>query len=172
MRHLAGAMIGAVVVALLAAGCTPEPAPSPSPTGFASEEEAFAAAEATYRAYVDALNQVDLSDPATFEAVYEQLSGSALADERKSLTTLHAEGSIVEGETVLSGFWNKSGTDPLTGIGCLDVSAVSLTDASGASLVDPNRPSKYALELTFSPDADGRSLRINSSMAVTDARCE
>ncbi len=50
---------------------------------FASEEEAFAAAEETYRAYVDALNQVDLSDPETFEAVYAWTTGDANADERK-----------------------------------------------------------------------------------------
>ncbi|HOQ22628.1 MAG TPA: hypothetical protein PLN62_09415, partial [Microbacterium sp.] len=63
--------VGAALLALaLVTGCAPEPAPTPTPTGFASDDEAFAAAEATYRAYVDALNAVDLSDPATFEPVY------------------------------------------------------------------------------------------------------
>ena len=50
---------------------------------FATEEEAFAAAEETYREYVDALNQVDLSDPETFEAVYAWTTGDANAKERE-----------------------------------------------------------------------------------------
>jgi hypothetical protein len=66
-RRFAAAATLALALALTTA-CAPDPAPTPSPTGFASQEEAFAAAEATYRAYVDALNAVDLSDPATFEA--------------------------------------------------------------------------------------------------------
>ena len=37
-------------------GVHTRPVPHRHPTGFASEEDAFAAAEATYRAYVDALN--------------------------------------------------------------------------------------------------------------------
>jgi ABC-type oligopeptide transport system substrate-binding subunit len=61
-RRFAAATL-ALALALTTA-CAPDPAPTPSPTGFASQEEAFAAAEATYRAYVDALNAVDLADPA------------------------------------------------------------------------------------------------------------
>ena len=80
--------VAAVTIALALAvcvmtGCQPEPEPSPSAPAFATEEEAFAAAEETYREYVDALNQVDLSDPETFEAVYAWTTGDANANERK-----------------------------------------------------------------------------------------
>ena len=69
---------------LLLAGCAPTPpGPSPEPSVvFMTDDEAFAAAEATYRAYVDALNQVDLSDPDTFEAVYAWTTGEANANAR------------------------------------------------------------------------------------------
>jgi hypothetical protein len=56
-----------VATALLLAGLTgcagtPAATPTPTPTGFASEEEAFAAAEETYRAYVDELNAYHAGD--------------------------------------------------------------------------------------------------------------
>src|SRR6188768_3952981 len=79
-------------------GCFAPPDPEPTPL-FSSEEEAFAAAEATYRAYVDALNQVDLSDPETFEEVYAWTTGEANAGARKSFSQMHADGWIVGGES-------------------------------------------------------------------------
>src|SRR5688500_5990965 len=63
------ALAAPALVTGLLAGCAGDPEPAETTHGFASEEEAFAAAEETYRAYVDALNQVDLSDPETFEPV-------------------------------------------------------------------------------------------------------
>ncbi len=83
MRSLTALALVAMVAPVVA-GCAPDPAPAPTTAvSFSSEEEAFAAAEETYRAYVDALNQVDLSDPGTFEAVYAWTTGEANADERK-----------------------------------------------------------------------------------------
>lgn len=171
MRQIASAAFAAVVAVLLATGCAPEPAPTPSPTGFASEEEAFAAAEATYRAYVDALNQVDLSDPSTFEAVFDHLTGPALADEKKSLTNLHAELLTVSGPSVVAGFYATSESGEVQAIACLDVSAVSLTDQSGASQVSPERADVYAVQLEFNTSDDPRSLRISESRAIEDSRC-
>ncbi len=75
-RRTAGLLI-ALAIATTVSACTPEPAPTPTPTGFASEDEAFRAAEETYRAYVDALNAVDLADPATFEPVFAWTTGDA-----------------------------------------------------------------------------------------------
>lgn len=159
-------MFGALV-----AGCTPPSVePSPTPTGFASEEEAFAAAEATYRAYVDALNEVDLADPATFEPVYAFLDGDALSDEKKSLTEMHANGWNVSGETRVLGAY-----PPETGDGavvCLNVADVSVVDANGASQVSAERPDTYALaiETTFLATSTTRAV-IARSNAVEDSRC-
>ncbi|MCR2809192.1 MULTISPECIES: hypothetical protein [unclassified Microbacterium] len=132
------------VLAGLATGCQPQPEPTPTASVFASEEEAFAAAEETYRAYVDALNQVDLSDPETFEAVYEWTTGEANAGEKKSLTQMHADGWSVEGSTIVTAVeprQYRGHADPTVTLEtCTDVSAVMVTDSSGASVVDPNRP--------------------------------
>ncbi|WP_457098280.1 hypothetical protein [Microbacterium sp. P5_E9] len=148
-RVLAAAAVLACVITT-ATGCFAQPDPEPTPL-FSSEEEAFAAAEATYRAYVDALNQVDLSDPETFEEVYAWTTGDFNADERKSFSQLHAD------------MWSVSGTsevvrveklDATTGFAtvdlgsCLDVSTVALVDGDGVSKVDPSRPDVQATRVS------------------------
>ncbi len=81
--RLAAAAAALALAAVAVTGCsTPAGAPKPTPA-FSSEAEAFAAAEATYRAYVDALNAVDLSDPSTFEDVYSWTTGDANAGARR-----------------------------------------------------------------------------------------
>src|SRR6478735_4515131 len=131
------------MLVLALTGCTtPEP-PEPTPTpAFSSEEEAFAAAEETYRAYVDALNQVDLSDPETFEEVYAWTTGELNASDRKGLSTYHADGASVDGDSSVLLIAPPPGGSVLEGDGiavCLDVSDVMVTDAHGSSLVDPDR---------------------------------
>ena len=141
------------------AGCGPtDPSPAPTPTGFASEEEAFAAAEATYRAYVDALNQVDLSDPSTFEEVYRWTTGDANAAERESLSGMHANGWTVSGTSEVTGFnpnsWDAdAGT--IDGIACLRVADVMLTDRDGNSVVSTDRPDTQSVMIVagVSPDS-------------------
>lgn len=134
-------MIG-LFVALSVSGCTtPSPEPTPTPTGFASEAEAFAAAEATYRAYIDALNQVDLSDPATFEPVYELTAGEFNAASRESLSQLHAEGAVFEGQRA---YFNAealtwSATDVTLAV-CLDVTSLNVVASDGTSMVAAERP--------------------------------
>ena len=100
IRRAAAAAIVLALALGMTTACQPDPAPSASGPIFANEEEAFAAAEETYRAYVDALNQVDLSDPETFEAVYAWTTGEANAGARKSLLEMHADGWTVTGATV------------------------------------------------------------------------
>ncbi|MCR2792500.1 hypothetical protein NQ156_05415 [Microbacterium sp. zg.Y625] len=173
--------IGAVTSVLLVLGltaCAPEPEPTPTPTatGFASEAEAFAAAEETYRAYVEALNQVDLSDPDTFEAVYAWTTGEANAGEREALSQMHADQWTVSGQTVTTRFfpttYSPDADTLVTALACSDVSRVTVVDDSGGSMVSPERQDVYALELTFVHSKDtATSLRIASSSAIEDPRC-
>lgn len=143
-----------IVVGL--AACAPGPAPSPTPTGFASEEEAFAAAEATYRAYVDALNQVDLSDPATFEPVFDLTAGDARDSISKELSRMHAEGWNVSGDTRITTLKLADSQDGTVSLSvCADVSGVSLEDASGNSMVSTDRPPVQPLSIEVS-NADGK----------------
>lgn len=148
------ALLAATALAAALTACAPAsaPTPSPTPTGFASEEEAFAAAEATYRAYVDALNQVDLSDPATFEPVYALLDGEASDEERQTLSTYHAEDLTVEGETRVT-VLEPMDWDPdvrtTTLAACVDVSGVDVVNAEGESVVTGDRPDVQSVLVTL-----------------------
>ncbi len=136
------------------AGCGPSaPAPTPTPTGFASEAEAFAAAEATYRAYVDALNQVDLSDPSTFEEVYRWTTGDANAAIRTSLSSMAAEGWTVVGDSTVAlvepaPLGNAENAAVVLAV-CVDVSGVDVVDASGVSQVQADRNDTESLSVSL-----------------------
>ena len=133
------------------AGCTAAPSSSPDPTTtmFSNEQEAFEAAEETYRAYVDALNQVDLSDPATFEGVYAWTTGELNSEFRKSFSEMHADGWAVGGDSlpilVAARSWN--GREQAQLDVCQDVSAVTLTDQDGNSMVRADRPDVQTMRI-------------------------
>ncbi len=157
-------------------GCASEPEPTPSATpAFASEAEAFEAAEEVFTTYVAALNDVVLSDPASFEAVYTLLSGRARSTTAKELSELHAASVRSSGVTAFSSFEPIS-YDVVSSKGsfavCLDVSDVSVVDASGDSLVDPNRADVQALLIAFTAEAT-TDLTISSISADVpeDFRC-
>lgn len=131
-----------VSVFALVTGCAPQPEPVESQGPFVTEEEAFAAAEETYRNYVEALNAVDLSDPETFEPVYEWTTGDLNASDREGLSQYHAAGAKVSGASTPVIIEPRE-VDPQAGrvdlAVCLDVSTVTVQTAEGSSLVDPNR---------------------------------
>ncbi|MGO2518551.1 MAG: hypothetical protein ACTH8F_00360 [Microbacterium sp.] len=154
--------------------CTPAPEPDPTPTAaFASEAEAFAAAEETYRAFTVALNEIDVSDPATFERLYALSSGSFEASDRETYSKMHAERYIVTGDTEVISFSGKSSAFPFESVVadlCIDVSAVEVTDSTGVSQVNPERPDVYALEVTFIMDSS-HQLMIDSARKIEDESC-
>lgn len=154
-------------------GCLAQPEAEPTPL-FSSEKEAFAAAEATYRAYVDALNEVDLSDPATFEGVYAWTTGDANSNERKSLSEMHADGWVVEGWSHVDLFDGRefdAESSEVTAVLCSNVSEVDVLDANGTSVVAEDRPDVYTLQIEFVPAETPTGLAIESSNAIEDAVC-
>ncbi|MFG6493521.1 hypothetical protein [Microbacterium sp. P03] len=143
IRRIAAAVATLVVATAMLSGCIGQPAPAESTPLFSSEDEAFAAAEQTYRNYVDALNQVDLSDPSTFEPVYAWTTGDANANARESYTRMHADGWQVSGESSLAlvePHPREAGDAGIYDLAvCLDVSDITGTDAEGKSVVSPDR---------------------------------
>lgn len=140
------------------------PQPTPTPT-FTSEAEAFAVAEATYRAYVDALNQVDLADPETFEAVYAWTTGDLNAGERQLFSRMHADGESVAGMSSIELFLPTK-FDASKGLVvadvCLDVSEVEVTNNSGVSVVSPDRVDTQYMRVSFVPSSGGTGLALES----------
>lgn len=154
--HVRRAVAGTAAVAILAvvlAGCITEPEPAPTPTAaFASEEEAFAAAEEVYRAYTDALNErrqgVSGADPQQY------LIGIALESDIDGQNALSAEGLRIEGTAQMISFVGESGElqtdDPhVVGLVCIDVSGVSLISQAGVNVTPPERGDIVAQRVDF-----------------------
>lgn len=138
--------------------CTSAPEPTPTPTAaFASEVEAFAAAEEVYREYNDAVNRQRDGDDAVDPLSY--LTGQILDAERKTSQELKASGISIKGDTLVTRF---SGTDTdisnrvaeIEAVICLDITQARAIDASGADVTAPGRSDKYAIAATFTGDAE------------------
>ena len=165
-------ILALALISALAAGCSPAAEPTPTPTpAFASEEEAFAAAEETYREFTMHLNQVDTTDPETFEPLYELSSGEFEAADRKAYSKMHAERVVIDGDTRVLSFSGESvdGSSVIAQV-CLDVSEVTVVDSDGISQVDPGRPEIYPLRVTFL--IEGENLLIDSASLDGDIACD
>ena len=169
------ALIAAASITALLTGCSPTPTPTPTPTAaFASEQEAFAAAEKTFEEYTDALNQVDTTKPETFDAVFALSSGKVEKADRKNFSTMHAEGQIISGNSrvlLFEGLDSRAQLQEVTASVCLDVSDVTITYPDGSSAVNPNRPAVYALEVTFRASQSGKRLLVDSANTTDQLRC-
>lgn len=134
-------------------GCAPEPAPTPTPTpAFASEEEAFAAAEEVYRAYNDAVNS--RSTGAEGMNPQQYLTGLALKGDIDTQYLLSSNDLRVSGVAFVETFNGESANlegSPvdMTGVVCLDVSAVSLIDKSGSDVTPLDRGDTITQRVSF-----------------------
>ncbi|WP_261393693.1 hypothetical protein [Microbacterium esteraromaticum] len=161
----AATLTGAGLALAMLAGCSPQPEPTPTETPlFASEEEAFAAAEETYRAYVQAVNDSRLDDSSSFEPVFELLTGSALTAERETTSLYHAEQLSRTGDTTFDSFspLETDGSRVVANL-CIDVSEVELLNAEGQSVVPADRPPRSGREVTFVPGDTSNRLQIASN---------
>lgn len=155
------------VAGMLLAGCTPAPEPTPTPTAaFASEEEAFAAAEETYRAYNDAGNDrrqgKSIPDPQDF------LIGAALEGDIDGLNQLQSHGLITTGITEVTSFSGLTSQlttkqPEVTALVCLDVSGVRLLDDDGNDVTPVDRGTTVAQEVTFVGSAEALLIAFESS---------
>jgi len=153
------AAVVVLVAALAATACTPAPQPprTPAPSStplFASDEEALAAAEEAYAAYLAVSDQIfkdggrdphRLLDVATPQVLSAQMGGYAMAA---------SNGWVSKGETKLDTVSlqkydpdTKEGT--ITIYGCVDLSSVEVIDSAGVSVVSPTRPDRSPFEVAF-----------------------
>ncbi|WP_460817716.1 hypothetical protein [Microbacterium petrolearium] len=147
-------------IALAVAGCAATPEPEPTPTGFASEEEAFAAAEETYRAYVEATNRAKPDDPASAELIYEWVADDALSASREEFTTAAAEKWTRSGTAVVDQIAPNDASDDLREVTldvCVDVSDVDVVDENGESLVPADRPDVQSVRVELRASNETRT---------------
>lgn len=151
--------LGAVALATGALiGCTPRPAPTPTPAAvFATEQDAFAAAEDVYRAYNEAVNVRRQGDSAADPQQY--LTGAALesgldADRFLAKGGLHVIGSgrVVDFEGDSTG--EPEYTASIDATACLDVSETRVLDDKGTVVTPSDRLIRLPLRLTFVASAD------------------
>ncbi|WP_281652341.1 hypothetical protein [Microbacterium aurum] len=138
----------AVMLALAAlTACTPDPTPTPSPTGFASDEEAFAAAEDTYRAYIDASN-AQREDPDSLPSPTDFLTGDALTESIAATQQLNDAGLELEGPmsivSVRGDDWDPS---TATISVCMNYSDTRVVDKSGNDVTPESRSDVGSLKV-------------------------
>ncbi|WP_353115891.1 hypothetical protein [Microbacterium sp.] len=163
----------AVCATATLAACSPAPEPTPTKTPiFASEEEAFEAAEATYQAYTDATNATNLSDPKTFEPVFDWLTGSAKAAEQRNYSFYYAEGVRRSGITSIDTFTPiKFEVNKVEAKLCADVSNVDLIDSGGRSLLPTGRATRVPIGVIFVGAPTSTGLWIQSNYRPEDFKC-
>ncbi|MFJ4225341.1 hypothetical protein [Microbacterium sp. NPDC089695] len=165
--------LAALAVVGTLAGCAASPAPTPTPTpAFASDEEAFAAAEEVYRAYNDAGNARNAGEPEPNPQDF--LVGNALEGDIEGVRLLEEGQLTVDGEVkvdsvALEEAPVRSQQTKVVVLVCLDVSQVRLMDANGNDVTPRGRADVVAQEVTFTSDGD--DLRISSEASADVSQC-
>lgn len=169
------ASAGALVVGL--SGCTtdaPEPTPSPSASAdapiFASDEEALAAAEEAYTAYLIVVDEISHNGGDGDLAVLEKVaSAEYIPDLQNSIEQLRTSGNHSTGATRFDGMklveqTQVGGFATVSTYVCLDVSEVRNVDGSGTDITSSERVERRALVADFISVSPGSgNLVVNGS---------
>ena len=171
MRSVVG---GLVLVAMLAlAGCvegerlpTLPPTPSSTPI-FSSEEEALAAAEEAYAAYLEMSNLIANEGGAQPDRIAPFVTAAQLPDELASSrnysdNNLHSVGATQITGLTLQQYLEAEDHAEVIVYACLDVTGARLIDASGTDVTPSGRAPQVTLEVTLQSN-DSRSLLIADS---------
>ena len=152
-------LVVAAIALLALTSCQPDAAPiipDPVPTTdmlFESEEEALAAAEEAYGAYLDVSNLILSEGGANPQRLLEVAGEDVYAVELEGIRDLQAKGWHSVGastiEDVTLQFYDATATtgDPVVVVyACLNVSDVDVLDSDGNSVVSADRPDRLPFE--------------------------
>ena len=185
-KFRAAAVALVLVGALSASGRASEapaadPTPTPSATPlFASDEEALAAAEEAYAAYLAVTDEIYAEGGAGIEKLATVTAGKQLSEDTRGFAEverlgLHSIGATTYDGVELQQFDRESeeGKGVVTIYVCQDVSLVDVFDASGSSVVRTNRPDRTRFEVKFDGDSEssGLSLRVSGVVPWEDPTC-
>lgn len=183
MRILSS-LVGVALVGALLTGCipsespvTPSPEPSSTPV-FASEEEALAAAEEAYAAYVKLADQIFIEGGIDPDRLASIATGAQLETEIEGFKEVSRLGQRSTGGTVFDGMTlqmlvpdRRSLNAVVTTYVCEDISAVDVLDATGSSVVSPSRPNRVMYELTFDLKSSDSDQLLLSLKEPWDSQC-
>ena len=167
------AVAALAVAAVCLTGCvgaSPEPTPTPTAV-FASEEEAFAAAEETYRAYIDADN-ARRSDPQATPDPEAFLIGAALEREIDSRREFAELGIRLVGDSVISSVDGISAdlrTGDVVVHACYDSTNARVVNEGGEDVTVADRDPTVMIEVDLTQVAD--ALLISNLSPVEGDQC-
>lgn len=167
-RHRLTQTLAAITgVAVLLVACEPTsppparravlPTPASLVTSIASPSD-VPEATASLHQYVSAASESDLTQPSTFDAVFESIAGDLLEHETRFYTELHAAGWKQSGSSLVT-YVSHFDTDPAPGVivldACVDSSGMTMRNAEGGLMVPDNGYKMMAFDVHFSVQADG-----------------
>jgi hypothetical protein len=178
LRPAAAAVV--LVAALSATACTPPPEPprTPAPSStplFASDEEALAAAEAAYAAYVEVTDNIFHDGASDLTELETVAVGRQLINDRSGFEEIAEEGYRSVGntqfsQTELQQYSPNRGKAVVVVYLCEDVSDVDVFDPAGNSIVQEDRPDRVKYEVTFDA-GNSASLLVSDRVPWRDGQC-
>ena len=152
----------------------PVPTASATPV-FASDEEALAAAEEAYGAYLAVSDSIFTDGGARPERLEDVATGKFLEASISGFEKVEAEGWRSTGRSEvhsieLQRFDPSSDIEMVVVFLCDDVSAVDVLDSTGRSVVSPDRPDRTLFEISFDLGPDQRLL-VSSREVWGDGKC-
>ncbi len=164
-RHSALITTAVVAGVIGLSACTPVPTPEPTPTPlFASEAEAFKAAEQVYRDYTEEANASRAGDSKADPEKY--LAGTALEDDIKSRREIKAAGLTASGSLTVQSFDGTSfdsAVNSVLGVVCIGIGDTRVTNDKGQDVTPTDRPSVSALSIEFASQGSRSNLVITKS---------
>lgn len=154
-------------------GCVgPTPEPTPTPTAvFSSEEEAFAAAEETYRAYIDAVN-ARYADPHSEPDPQDFLVGPALEADIDSAREMDQLGIHISGSSVVQSVSlvsSEAAAGEVVIRACLDSTQARILNEAGEDVTLPDRDPTVLAEAHLVTVGD--ELRIEDLLGLVSEAC-
>lgn len=179
-RRAAGVLLTLVVGLGMTACVGGEPLPTLPPTPdstpiFGSEEEALAAAEAAYAAYLEMSNLISSEGGVEPERIAPFVTEAQLQDELAGSSYLRdngirAAGNSVLGKVLLQQYDELGSVAEVAAYICVDVGAVRILDANGSDVTPEDRPDVIALEVLFQSE-DSSTLIADSNQWPDSELC-
>ncbi|MFC6355069.1 hypothetical protein [Luethyella okanaganae] len=160
-RGITAALVGVVLLVMGVAGCVKTPVQPPVSTTdapapvFASDEEALAAAEEAYAAYLAVGDEISKQGGDNPERYAQVSKGQALESALKSAGQFREARAHTFGDSTystyklqLANYANVETLEILVYV-CDDVSSVDVLGEDGVSIVSPDRPDKTPFVVEF-----------------------
>lgn len=165
MRIHAPAAALAIVTTLVLGGCVPsEPSASPTPEPsatpvFASEEEALAAAEEAYAAYLAVSDAIAQDGGANPQRLADFVTPEWLEKEVAGFEQLAASGRTQTGQTSARGttlqqYSQEGAVATVIAYVCTDFSGTRFVDSTGADVTPVDRIINVSLQVSFETGAE------------------